>query len=66
MKVNRKKAELAMARACMGINELASAAGMPESTVKNTLCGRSVKPRTAGLIAAALGVDVTEIIEQEV
>lgn len=54
---------LARARACMGQKDL-EAAGIP----KGTLCAalkREVKPETAGRIAKALGVDVTEIIETE-
>lgn len=65
MKLNRKKIELAMARACLSLTQLARRADMPEPTVKNSLYGRSVRPCTAGMIARALGVDVTEIIEEE-
>lgn len=63
MKLDRKKYMLARARACMGQKDL-EAAGIP----KGTLCAalrRSIKPETAGKIAKALGVDVTEIIETE-
>lgn len=63
MKVNRQKLEIAMARACMNINAIAQKAVMPRPTVNNALTGRNIKPETAGRIAAALGVDVTEIIE---
>ena len=54
-----------MARACLSLAQLARSADMPEPTVKNSLYGRSVRPCTAGMIARALGVDVTEIIEEE-
>lgn len=63
MRIDRKKYMLARARACMGQKDL-EAAGIP----KGTLCAalkRNVKPETAGRIAKALGVDVTEIIETE-
>lgn len=65
MKLDRKKTELSMARACLSVAQLARKAAMPEPTVKNSLYGRSIRPCTAGRIAAALGVDVTEIIEEE-
>ena len=65
MKANRKAMELAMARACMNGSDIANEADMPEMTVKNVLSGRSVKPRTLGKVARALGVDPVEIIEEE-
>lgn len=62
MKLDRQKYDLAKARACKGQKEL-----MAERIPKGTLCraagGYSLKPETAGKIAKALGVDVTEIIE---
>ena len=63
MKIDRKKYMLARARACMGQKDL-EAAGIPKGTLCTALRG-NVKPETAGKIARALGVDVTEIIETE-
>lgn len=63
MKIDRKKYMLARARACMGQKDLV-AAGIPKGTLCAALTG-NVKPETAGKIAKALGVDVTEIIEIE-
>lgn len=63
MKLSRKKYMLARARACMGQKDL-EAAGIS----KGTLCRamqKEILPETAGKIAKALGVDVTEIIETE-
>ena len=63
MRLDKEKYMLARARACMGQKEL-EAAGIP----KGTLCRASngeISPKTAGRIAKALGVDVTEIIETE-
>ena len=51
MKVDRKKLELAMARACMNSADLPAAAGLP-------------RPGTLGRIAKALGVDPAELIEE--
>lgn len=65
MKANCKKLRLAMARVCMNPQDLAKAAEMPPQTVNGVLRGRNIRPATIGRIARALGVDVTEILEQE-
>ena len=64
MKVDRKKLELAMARACMNSADLPAATGLPRPTVQNAIVGKGVRPGTAGRIARALGVDVTEILKE--
>lgn len=64
MKVDRKKLELAMARACMSTEDLSEFAKMPRPTVKNAITGRNVRPVTLGRIANALGVDPAELIEE--
>lgn len=61
MKINKEKYLLARAKACKGLKELV-AAGIPRGTLNGVLKGE-VRPETAGKIARALGVDVTEIIE---
>ena len=63
MKVSRKKLQLAMASACMNSEDLQAAAQMPRPTVNNAISGRSVSPKTVGLIAKALGVDPADILE---
>ncbi len=65
MKANKTAIRIAMANACMNLHDLTQKAGIPESSVKNVLYGRSVKPRTMGIVCRALGVDVTEILEDE-
>lgn len=65
MKANRKAIDLAMARTCMSISDIANKAEMPEMTVKNVITGRSVRPYTLGKVARALGVDPLEIMEKE-
>ena len=62
MKIDREKYMLARAKACMGAKAL-EAAGIPRGTLSNILRGE-VRPETAGKLARALGVDVTEIIEE--
>lgn len=61
MRINRRKYELARARACMGQKDLEKS-GIPKGTLCRALRSE-VLPETAGRIARALGVDVTEIIE---
>lgn len=65
MKANRKKLELAMARACMDTVDLAKKSAMNRKTVSNVIAGRDVRPATIGRIACALGVDVTDILDDE-
>ena len=64
MKVNRKKLELSMARACMTAAELPEAAQLPRPTVYNAICGRNIRPATVGKIARALNCDPTDILEE--
>lgn len=64
MKLDRKKYELARARACKGQKELV-AAGIPKGTLCRLIGGGNAKPETVGRIAKTLGVDVTEIIIDE-
>ena len=64
MKINRKKLELAKARACMGQKEMV-VVGFPGGTLTNAITGKNIKPETAGRLAKILGVDVLEIIKTE-
>lgn len=66
MLVDRKKLELAMARACMNSADLPAATGLPRPTVQNAIVGKSVRPGTLGRIAKALGVDPAELLREEV
>ena len=61
MKIDREKYLLARANARMSIKDLV-AAGIPWDTLYRAE-RKNVRPETAGKIAEALGVDVTEIIE---
>lgn len=65
MKVDRKKLELAMARACMNSADLPAAAELPRPTVQNAIVGKSVRPGTLGRIARALSVDPEELLREE-
>lgn len=64
MKADRRKLELAMARACMNTDGLVTVTNMPRPTVNNVITGRSVRPATLGRIANALGVDPVELIAE--
>lgn len=65
MKVDRKKLEMAMARACMNSADLPDATGLPRGTVQNAIVGKGIRPGTLGRIAKALGVDPAELIVKE-
>ena len=62
MRIDRNKMLIAMARAKLNRSDLAEKAGLTVPIVANTLNRGTCKPATAGSIAEALGVDVTEIL----
>lgn len=62
MRLNKDKLLIAQARALLNNKELAAAASISANTL--VIAGKAnIQPSTAGKIAKALGVDVTEIIE---
>lgn len=63
MKISKSKIEIAMARAELNRNDLSKKSGLPIPTICNVYSRGTCKPATAGKITSALGVDVTEIIE---
>lgn len=65
MKISNKKIEIAMAKGCLTIAQAAEKAGISRQRFSTILNQRNVTPRTAGRVAKALGVDVTEIIDLE-
>lgn len=65
MKANRKKLELAMARACMNTADLEKASMLPRPSINNVIKGRGVRPGTLGKVAKALNCDPAELIEKE-
>ena len=64
MRANKAACRIAMANACMNLCDLTQKAGIPESSVKNVIYGRSVKPRTLGIVCRALGVPVESLLEE--
>ena len=61
MKADRRKIEIIMARQEKQRAELS----ISSSTMYNILAERDVKPHTLGKLARELGVDVTDILKEE-
>ena len=64
MKVSKDKIDIARANRCMTVTALAEAYGVSRTRMNMILNQREVTPLCDGRLAKALGVDVTEIIEQ--
>lgn len=66
MKLNVYKFKIAQARACLTINELAKLSGLSRVGLSKIINGESnPTPKTIGLLAKALKVDVEEIVTIE-
>lgn len=65
MKIDKSKVELVLAQKMMTVGELAKKYGTNGSGIHKFLTRPSVRPKTAGMIAAALGVPVAAIIKKE-
>ncbi len=63
MKLNKQKIMLYMARLGMGQAALAARSGISKTSISYIVNGKSCNPATAGKIALALAVDVTDIME---
>ena len=64
MRIDRVKLIAEMARQDVTGIQLAERAGVSRVTVSALRCGKTCTAETASKIARALGVDVTEIIEE--
>lgn len=64
MKISANKLTLIMARNAVNPYDLCKKAGICYASYRRVAGGSACKPATLGRIAKALGVDVTEIIEQ--
>lgn len=64
MKIKVKNINALMAKNIINPYELCTKAGFSYQTYRNLLKKSTCKPATAGRLAKALGIDVTEIIEQ--
>lgn len=65
MELSRYKINIAMARKGLTVTELAKVYGVSRSRMNMILNSRKVSTVCAGRLSAALGVDVTEIIDNE-
>lgn len=62
MKLDIRKTKIAMARKLWSTSDLAAAYGVSRQRMTNILNSRNIMPKTAGKIAQALEVEVTEIL----
>lgn len=65
MELSIDKIKIQMARQQLSVADLAKAYGVSRARMNTILGQRIVSPATAGRLAAALGVDVTEILADE-
>ena len=63
MKISREKVNICLARNKMTIQALANAYGVSRTRINVILNQRELSNVSAGRLATALGVDVTEIME---
>lgn len=63
MKISRDKVDVCRARMKKSVSDLAEAYGVSRARMNVILNQREVSVVSAGRLAEALGVDVTEIIE---
>ena len=65
MVLSKEKIDLARARSCLTDKEIAEKYGATVTATRFLFADKEVNPRTAGRLARALNVDVTEIIKNE-
>lgn len=65
MRISRDKINICMARKKMTVQTLANAYGVSRTRISVLLNQREVSTVSAGRMASALGVDVTEILETD-
>ena len=63
MKIDRGKLSIALARKTMNVTQLAKTYGVSRGRMNIILNSREITPASAGRLAKALDVDVTEILE---
>lgn len=64
MKLSKKKIQIHLAQVQLGTVDFLRMASISSNTLTRATRGENVTPKTAGKIARALGVDVTEIMEE--
>ena len=64
MKLSKEKIQIHLAQMQMGTVDFLRTASISSNTLTRAARGKDVTPKTAGKIARALGVDVTELMEE--
>ncbi|MDY5411143.1 MAG: hypothetical protein SPG86_06130 [Gemmiger sp.] len=62
MKIDKRKLDVALARKCWNQRDIWKSGEVSSQTMLNVSKGKEILPETAGKIARALGVDVTELL----
>lgn len=65
MTIDRNKVDIVLARRKQTVGKLCEDVGLSRNRFYVIVNSKNVSPKTAGRLAEALGVDVTEIIETE-
>lgn len=64
MRIDKTKFEIARAKNCISMPELAEKSGLARGTLYKSY-RNDVQPQTVGMIAKALNVDVKDIIQED-
>ncbi|WP_419867515.1 helix-turn-helix transcriptional regulator [Clostridium perfringens] len=66
MNLDLNKLKLVQARACLSTNDLSKMTELSRATISRVINGKvKATPKTIGLIAKALNVDVIELLSEE-
>lgn len=65
MTINRTKINFALARKGWTMGNFAEACGLSRSRLHAILNAKHIMPQTVGRLAAALGVDVADIVDMD-
>lgn len=66
VKVNTNKLRTIQAAECLSMNDIVKRTGLSRSSISKIFNGQqNLSPKTIGLVARALNVDVTEIFNEE-
>ena len=64
MRIDEIKFAVAMVKKGHNVTSLAQACGISRATLTAAKAGKRIKPETAAAIANALGVEVTDLLEE--
>ena len=64
MRIEKYKLETEIAAQARSYKHVATAAGITERTLSRARNGREIRPETAGRIASALGVNITDLVKE--